>query len=369
MKNWLLNMLILSTSLFIVLLFAEIICRFVPPSVMTVVQISERKPTLIEYFSKDKKQTSVYEISPHGFRPNPGQYHIFNHVLSGGNNVLEFNPLMVRATSNSNNDFPVLIIGDSITAEDYLEVEDTWVFHLENLLNEKISLVNAGIPSLGIYGEIWRIKELLPKIKPKAIVLGWYLNDLTSCCAVLKVFRDTWYFRSAFIGKLNGLLWWVNGFYYFKEDISKVQLKALESSFKSSAEFLSINEITRNAILERFADWGNAWSPDSRALFRKAFDLLKEVANEAGVPLFVILFPHAEQLNAVSLNDYPQQYMASILDEMDIPYINLLDSFKNGNYNSNEVYIDHCHFKREMSPIIANMLLEPLKKKVLNKLY
>jgi len=71
---------------------------------------------------------------------------------------------------------PVLAVGDSYTQGDEVENDQTWPAYLQTLVRRKT--INAGVAAYGIDQTVLRTEQLVPKVKPSLIVLGFIADDL-----------------------------------------------------------------------------------------------------------------------------------------------------------------------------------------------
>jgi hypothetical protein len=71
----------------------------------------------------------------------------------------------------------VLAVGDSFT-EGFDDVDDanTWPSHLEKLTG--MPVVNAGVPGYGTDQIVLRAEQLIPIVKPKTLVIGFFSDDI-----------------------------------------------------------------------------------------------------------------------------------------------------------------------------------------------
>ncbi|MFH1239561.1 MAG: hypothetical protein V1653_05550, partial [bacterium] len=162
----------------ICIFLAEAACRIMMPSPVRLIDNKTKKriwlADVIESSSKGKRFMPNLDLS------------VYNAWISHKPKItLKTNSLGLRgdeiSLQNVNNEFRVLVLGDSITWSGYLSEEDTFVFKLENLLKEKLKFniraINGGIGDVGITEEIGLLKEYFDRIKPKIVILTFYLND------------------------------------------------------------------------------------------------------------------------------------------------------------------------------------------------
>jgi hypothetical protein len=71
---------------------------------------------------------------------------------------------------------PILAVGDSFTFGDEVEDSETWVAHLEEVLNTRV--LNAGVGAYGIDQAFLRAELLLDKYDPDVVILSFISDDI-----------------------------------------------------------------------------------------------------------------------------------------------------------------------------------------------
>ena len=75
----------------------------------------------------------------------------------------------------------LLLLGDSFTFGQGVPYEATWGAVAEGLLRQRgmpLDLVNAGVQGMDTRSELLMLRELAPRYRPDAVVLGFLINDL-----------------------------------------------------------------------------------------------------------------------------------------------------------------------------------------------
>lgn len=319
---------------------------------MTILKMDDKSTKYeVEYFGSDN-QHAMYKWNAKSFSPTFGEYYIYQHILTGSNSIVNFDKNGLRIDENTSGD-PVLVIGDSNSAQDYLNFSDGWGGHIETITNRRIKIYNASVPSFGIRAQINRLKEIIPIVKPKVVILGWYLNDLTSCCVSRKFLPRLPLVNSVFIEELDRRFFWkMRGMYTTDGDLTQDELEQFKTKILNQSSFTSLSTNSQNLILNNFNDWGNAWSLDALAHYEEPIRELKDITIGANADFIVLLFPHKDQLDLQILDDYPQKYIANILSNHNIKFIDLIEAL-NKSKNKNNLFFDHCHLKQNASPIIG----------------
>ena len=81
--------------------------------------------------------------------------------------------------------FRIIGLGDSITFGSFVNIEDTYLYKLESMLNlskqsQKFEVVNAGVPGYGTIHELIYLKEKLFKYSPDLLIIGFCKIERTS---------------------------------------------------------------------------------------------------------------------------------------------------------------------------------------------
>jgi lysophospholipase L1-like esterase len=75
----------------------------------------------------------------------------------------------------------VLLLGDSFTFGQGVSYEMTWGAIAEGLLQQRgvpLHLINAGVQGMDTRSELLLLRELAPRYRPEAVVVGFLINDL-----------------------------------------------------------------------------------------------------------------------------------------------------------------------------------------------
>ncbi|MBX3305570.1 MAG: hypothetical protein KF751_05885 [Nitrospira sp.] len=72
----------------------------------------------------------------------------------------------------------ISIIGDSFTFGDEVRYEETWGYHLDQLLGKKIQVLNYGVPGYGLGQMLLRYEKDIARSNPNVVILGFIDNDL-----------------------------------------------------------------------------------------------------------------------------------------------------------------------------------------------
>jgi lysophospholipase L1-like esterase len=75
----------------------------------------------------------------------------------------------------------LLLLGDSFTFGQGVSYEATWGARAEELLRQRgvgLHLINAGVQGMDTRSELLLLRELAPRYRPEAVVVGFLINDL-----------------------------------------------------------------------------------------------------------------------------------------------------------------------------------------------
>ncbi len=138
---------------------------------------------------EEREQTRGIDVlidrsGDHGVRLHPGiRATIHNHDLSRRDVVIETNSLGLRAPElgpKTDDEFRVLVLGDSITFGDYVPFEETYTALLEKLFagrQPRVRVINAGLPGAGTSDELYHYLEICDSVDADLVLIGMYLND------------------------------------------------------------------------------------------------------------------------------------------------------------------------------------------------
>ncbi|MGC8739083.1 MAG: SGNH/GDSL hydrolase family protein [Candidatus Hydrogenedens sp.] len=236
--------------------------------------------SIVHIRSKNKKL--MYELRP-------------NSVISG---MIKINSDGFRdrefSREKPHHVFRIAVVGDSVTFGWRQRLEDTYPKKLEQLLqannktNTQIEVLNFGIGGYNAEQEVELIKTKVLNYNPDLILIGFCPND-------------------GQIG-FDGGLWW----HFFRgpsRTISFLKLLYLYNKYKH----------------------------DDLALLKNPYSELAELSRQKNIPVCVCIFP---MLQGDKLWCPPR--FIPLLDELKIPYINLIPEFEKKNVP--ELLLDVVHF-------------------------
>jgi lysophospholipase L1-like esterase len=248
--------------------------------------------------------------------------------------------------SNSNNEstFRILGLGDSFTLGYGVELEETYLSVLEKYLNSSqddnntlFEIFNTGIPGYSIKEECLLFEEIVSRIQPDLITIGFDINDHTDC--------------------INPLPKWkvVDGYIVSRGNrkqtlVSKFKLFLHKHSYLYSYLSISKNRvITRirrreKAITEKEVEQKKEMAWESAANY---LDRIHKRAKANGAELLIVYIPHRSQVHPGLRQDRHviKEYFNN-LDELleifcrqnNISYVNLLPQLTDASGKGQQLY-------------------------------
>jgi lysophospholipase L1-like esterase len=291
---------------------------------------------------------------------------IKNHYLSGEDVQIETNSMGLRneelSPQKPQDEFRILVLGDSITAADYLPKADTFVSVLETQLRathpeRTLRVINAGIGNTGTDEALSLLRAYAEQIKPDLVLLAFYLNDSRPPWGFAGEIGDQGWLRrhSVLISTAYRLLQereWVK-----KTGIDRfawIEFSKREGWKNSREEFETFLELAR-------FDWGAAWTLDGQEKTAQDLLTLQKLSDMHAFKVALVAFPVLFQLQTKFDSSSPQAWLQKEALKLKFDYFDLLPVLKNT--KAQELYFDHCHPNRAGNQLIGNELakwLEPL---------
>lgn len=347
-------------GLILLFIVIEAICRAVMPGPLKIVDNKTNKRIWL---------SEVIESSEKGknFKPNL-DLTVYNAWISYKPKlILRTNSLGLRGeeislkAADSDNKYRIVILGDSITWSGYLPEEETYVMELQELLgksakNLNIRTINAGIGDAGIEEEVGFLKENFDRIKPKMVILAFYLNDS----------RPPWGFESE-----KSLSWAAQilqksrfiGFLYSNVEIQLYLMRhgILGKGYRYRWFYHSRNpkwkndkEYFKKLTEEADLDWGAAWNDNSWSSVEINIGELKKFSEKNNFKLLIACFPVSFQVYAYFLDNIPQRRIANIAAKLNILFLDLLPKLRENNKIT--LFYDHCHLNIPGQRIVSEEL-------------
>lgn len=343
-----------------ILLFilAEISCRVIMPSPVIIIDNRTQKRIWLSdavESSKDGKR----------FKPNL-DLTVYNAWLSLRSKItFKTNSLGFRNDEidlgNPNNESRILVIGDSITWAGYLPLEETYVFQLQELLNSKsknkVSTINAGIGDVGITEEFNLLTANIDTLRPKIVILAFYLNDSRPPWGFESEKRLGWtklLQKSRFINYLYGNIQIRT--YLIKSGILGKGYRLRWFYLSKDTKWKYEPEYFRDMVKEADLDWGAAWNDNSWGIVRQKIKEIKQLSVKRGFKFIIVCLPVSFQVEAEFVDDFPQKRLMSITGQEEVFFVDMLPALREN--NNRPLFYDHCHLNEEGQRLVAEELTE-----------
>jgi len=336
-----------------------------------------------QIYSSGVPDSGFYIHTPTGRRLRPGvSGAITNHHLARKDIAFSTNSLGYRDDEigeKGDRDYRILVLGDSITLGDFVEADQTYPAVIERYLNEhgplardgrNVQVINTGVGAIDLQNEFAILLETGVTVEPDIVLVGLYLNDAYHS-QVLKITRlspalswshflrvaSMWLdvFRDRYVYEGSGLR--------DEGAIERERERFLATHPVADGDWKTSREAFHAKIAEKIGDWGYAWSPDFWQKIVPILELMKQVGNERGFRVAVMLLPVRHQVQSDLLMDEPQQEFERQMKELGLPHIDLLPILREKYQRDGvDVFYDHCHYRPEgyeyFSKYVADFLID-----------
>lgn len=317
-------------------------------------------------FHLERDPRFLYEFTPNGPRLIPKRdVLIHNHFVSGQDVEVSTNSLGFRDTeiepTPHDKELRILALGDSITISDYLPRARIFTEIVEGYLqkhfdNQEFSVVNAGVGDIGLREEIDILEERGLQIRPKIVLLNFYLNDS----------RPSWGFNDEFAHRSwirrNSLF--INAIYHqlklwgWTKDKGGDRFEWI--SLKEKINWKSSNQAFMQLVAAASYDWGSAWKENTWQELSHQFDRLDHLAITHSFKVYLVAFPVSFQVYADDPHSQPQERLKEISIKRNYPFLDLLPVFRKN--NTEELFFDQCHLNERGHAITAEAMSAFIKR-------
>jgi lysophospholipase L1-like esterase len=400
MKKFATNLLTTLAALVFALILAESVSRFFlsPPQYISmaarpadpspVVASSEKTHLSI---AQHPDEGGLYRGSPTGRRLNPNRVvTIENHRLSKKRVVIETNSLGYRNPEIGARPADpaykrILFLGDSITFQDFLAEDETFVRLVENKAkqdNRHWETINSGVGAISLKTELAILQESGLSLQPDVVVLDFYLNDFQESKGVNIIKLPPLLARSWFLYHLaDGVAALEGNASNGQQAVEAEDLPRWQQQFEQRVQFsdglFNENPPSFNTMVKNnFADYGAAWSDGAWDYMLPLFAELKRLSVEHHFKLVIVGFPIYQQVYTEFVDDYPQQQLKAIGNKLDIPVLDLLPplraealrlrgpSIYHGTTIYADLFYDQCHHTPAGSQLVADQIYLFLREQV-----
>ena len=393
----LVNLSILLASVFLCALLLEVVSRLLfeaPPSVVignladpgaSIDPPEENQNVTLRdgrIYSQGVPDSGFYIHTPTGRRLRPGvSGAITGHHLSRTDVEFSTNSFGFRDAEigeKGERDYRILVLGDSITLGDYAKADETYPAVIQRLLGEpsspvldgrNVRVINAGVGAIDLQNEFAILMEAGLLVEPDVVLVGLYLNDayhsqvlkltrlsptlswshfLRVASMWLDVFRDQYVYEGAGLRD--------------EDAVERERKRFLDAHSAAEGDWHTSREAFDAMIADQMGDWGYAWSEDYWQKALPILGLMKQVGNERGFQVAVMLFPVSYQVHTDLIVDEPQQSFERHMTELGLAHLDLLpllrEKYERDGVN---VFYDHCHYRPDgyeyLSGFAADFLL------------
>jgi len=370
LKNLGKNLLLLFVTILIFLFFFEIFLRVFYPQEIFPVNIYENSPTRRYVLKKNFFGTHYHpEFTVH-YKTNSKGLRDYEHNYE-----------------KKNNTFRILVLGDSMTFGEGVEVNESYPKILEKLLNnntqgKKFEVINAALPAQNTDQELIYFMEEGYKYNPDLIILGFYIgNDIygnyywpvvlvdngTMKHRKLNYYDITLRKYDKFIPFYHFLVTHSQAIVFFKFKISAIlhNLRRREVNINENSSFT-----TRSLFLiDETPLWHKVWNL-TYFLIKKTNDEIKEKNNST--KFVIVLIPHRVQVyeelwdeeffnNTKANSELPNNLIKNFSRMENITIIDLLPKFKKFAEEGKQLYykIDE-HLNKEGNKLAAEIIYDEL---------
>jgi hypothetical protein len=281
-------------------------------------------------------------------------------------------------------DYRILVLGDSITVGDFVDADQTYPALVERSLSEagdpalegrNVRVINAGVGAIDLQNEFAILMETGLSVEPDVVLVGLYLNDAYHS-SVLKIRRLSPALSWSHFLKVASMWLDVSLDRYVyegtglrdKDAIERARERFVATHSIAEGDWRSSEEAFHSLIADRIHDWGYAWSEDFWAKIVPILGLMKQVSDERGFRVAVMLFPVSYQVQSELLMDQPQRNFDRYMTDLGLAHLDLLpllrEKYQRDGVN---VFYDHCHHRPEGYEYLSKFAAAFLLREVISR--
>ena len=304
----------------------------------------------------------------HGIRLHPGvRATIHNHVLSHDDVVIQTNSLGLRhpeLDEKSDDEFRVLVLGDSITFGDYVAFEETYPALLDRRLEGRrpqVTVINAGLPGASASDELHHYLEIADAVDPDLVLVGMYLNDSQNSSRFYARSLREPYASSRLLTFLANRVEMLRLEMWSEEVVPEIDPEWREQ-FRGdrrlrTGDMWNDRESFDFEIYNAHKDFGLAWNPVSWKILERIARVLSTAARQNGQEFAVFLLPVHIQVKGTVEDYLPQENFSAMCEFLDLTCLDLVPALRaDWQAQQTELYFDHCHMTPQGNSVVANAL-------------
>ncbi len=325
--------------------------------------MSHDNDTINRVRDRAAKGPGIYERVHGGLRLRRQNREFHLDAVSQRRILIETNALGYRSphiAPKEAGEYRILVLGDSITLAAYCDYEETYPFQLQRRLSkthDNIRVINAAISGNSLNASLNVLMETGLLVQPDRVLMGLYLNDadaspiyppsrgfLANSALARRISRISIYSQY----EKEARRWYetLSGNPFPDTDYPKDAWRTDRVAFEAE-------------IAKACWDWGRAWYPWAWEQMRIDLEVMAGLSRRYGFELVVVLFPCTAQVEAEFLEDAPQRFFADLMDELDLPHLDLLPPMRT-EFRARGVSLayDHCHLNPAGNAFVAQVLAD-----------
>ncbi len=238
----------------------------------------------------------------------------------------------------NNNEKRILVVGSSITLGWGVEYDSIFTTRLEKALNNDINIkyevINAGIGNYNTKMEVIYAKNILPKVDPDKVILHFFLNDVEQSQA-----NNSFLIRNSYL-------------------VAQLYIKIKQWQFRKNNNYNSIGEY----YFGMFKEKNNGLVSSQNSIM----SLAKECENK-DIDFLVLLQPDLNNLSYSSYQYKCHKIMRKFLIDNNISYHDLFEDFSKEYANDpKQLWVSHddSHPNSKGHKIIFQSLIKYIRNKI-----
>ncbi|MFQ5718668.1 MAG: SGNH/GDSL hydrolase family protein [Acidobacteriota bacterium] len=252
------------------------------------------------------------------------------------------------AASQGASGFRILFVGDSVTYGHNVADDQTVPWHLQEELRRRtgrnVEVVNAGVPGYSTFQEVVAIRRYGQILQPDLVLVGFCLNDVTERYTSLAAFGGPRYFMLD-VDTAVGLSW--------------PRRAWLASAIREGGIRLLRGAARRGEGYRLRALWESPDDPRIREAWRTTLSEIDAAAVETsrlGVPVAVVIYPHARQVERDAGLETPQRTLVEHLDRRHVPELDLLPALRTSSLRMEQLFLDVTHLSVRGTEVAARRI-------------
>ena len=253
-----------------------------------------------------------------------------------------------------NADHKILLLGDSVSWGDGVEMNQSYPFLLEKMLNrnypeKNIEVINSAVPGYSTFQQLIYLKKYGLKLKPDIIIHQFCLNDIVQRFKVLFEYGgDNIYLGIDTRNSIQGLQGWLINNSRSYETVIRYLI-----NFQKNKQEYSVKNLSNNKLSPELME---AWE-----ITLNEINEISLIAKKENIQYLLLIAPYRFQLDDPDKTNQPQIRLKNFAKKNNLEFYDLLDPF----YLNKELYgvslfNDPSHFSVEGHILTATYLQEQI---------